>query len=143
MEAQAIIDLALKLRNKYRTNNPFEIASTLGIRINYIVSDNQTKGYVVNATQSPLILINKKYNYTSQKVVCAHELGHALMHTESSINHFQRDRNSSNSENIRDEYEANLFAVALLFNHDELNMKLLNMSNYMLKSILDYNITNI
>ena len=38
------------------------------------------------------------------------------------------------------EYEANLFAVSLLFNESDFNMKVLNMSNYLLKQVLDYNI---
>ena len=38
------------------------------------------------------------------------------------------------------EYEANLFAVSLLFNENDFNMKVLNMSNYLLKQVLDYNI---
>ena len=38
------------------------------------------------------------------------------------------------------EYEANLFAVTLLFNESDFNMKVLNMSNYLLKQVLDYNI---
>jgi DNA repair exonuclease SbcCD ATPase subunit len=38
------------------------------------------------------------------------------------------------------EYEANLFAVSLLFNESDFNMKVLNISNYLLKQVLDYNI---
>jgi Zn-dependent peptidase ImmA (M78 family) len=38
------------------------------------------------------------------------------------------------------EYEANLFAVSLLFNECDFNMKFLNMSNYLLKQVHDYNI---
>ena len=36
--------------------------------------------------------------------------------------------------------EANLFAVSLLFDEEDFNIKMLNMSNYLLKQILDYNI---
>ena len=38
------------------------------------------------------------------------------------------------------EYEANLFAVSLLFDDDQFNMPISEMSNYILKSILDWNI---
>ena len=38
------------------------------------------------------------------------------------------------------EYEANLFAVSLLFNKCDFNMKFLNISNSLLKHVLDYNI---
>ena len=38
-------------------------------------------------------------------------------------------------------YEANLFAVALLCNEDEFNMPLAKMSNAVLKSILDCNVS--
>ena len=42
---------------------------------------------------------------------------------------------------ISNEYEVNLFAVALLFDEGSFNMPLAEMSNYTLQSILDANIT--
>ena len=68
--------------------------------------------------------------------LCAHELGHALLHDDG-INHFAT---TSKNAFTNIEYEANLFAVALLFDENDFNVPLVSMSNYTLKSILDYNI---
>ena len=59
-----------------------------------------------------------------------------MLHEEG-MNHF-----SVNEKNVftNTEYEANLFAVSLLFDDDQFNMPILEMSNYILKSILDWNI---
>ena len=75
----------------------------------------------------------------SKKVLCAHELGHALLH-EDCLNHF-----AVTSKNVSSnvEKEANLFAIALLSDYDidtKLSMPLENMNNYLLKSIMDYNL---
>jgi Zn-dependent peptidase ImmA (M78 family) len=84
-----------------------------------------------------IISINGLYSTLSQKVLCAHELGHALLHTEP-INHFDV---TTKNVHTNVEYEANLFAVALLCNEDEFNMPLAKMSNAVLKSILDCNVS--
>ena len=65
-----------------------------------------------------------------------------MLHDES-INHFAIT-NKNIFTNV--EREANLFALALLLDEKtefQLNMPLVNMSNYTLKSILDYNIDDI
>ena len=86
------------------------------------------------------ISINNKYSEKAKKILCAHELGHALLH-EQCINYF-----ATTSSNVMTniEFEANLFAVALLADND-INMKLSipleKMNNYLLKTIMDYNIS--
>ena len=65
-----------------------------------------------------------------------------MLHDEN-INHFAIT-NKNIFTNV--EREANLFALALLLDEKtefQLNMPLVNMSNYTLKSILDYNIDDI
>ena len=68
--------------------------------------------------------------------MCAHELGHALLHDEL-VNHFDVTRNNMNN-NV--EYEANLFAVALLADESQLCVPFNKLSNAALKAIMDYNI---
>ena len=65
-----------------------------------------------------------------------YELGQALLHSDDINNFAVTSKNAF--KNV--EYEANLFAVSLLFNESDFNMKVLNMSNYLLKQVLDYNI---
>lgn len=141
MNAQDIISLARDIRASWNTNDPYKIADRLGIVV--LHRDNCIKGFTaqtVKFTGYPTIIsINNAYTDFSKKVLCAHELGHALLH-EDLINHF-----SITNKNITTnaEQEANLFAIALLSdnNIDEtLNIPLSCMSSYLLKSIMDYNI---
>ena len=95
------------------------------------------KAFTVKMEAYPtMIMLNAAYDKKSRMVLCAHELGHALLHEEG-MNHF-----SVNEKNVftNTEYEANLFAVSLLFDDDQFNMPISEMSNYILKSILDWNI---
>ena len=91
------------------------------------------KAYTIRSDNYPtIIIITGRYEHKSQLVLCAHELVHALLHSDD-INNF-----AVTSKNV--EYEANLFAVSLLFNESDFNMKVLNISNYLLKQVIDYNI---
>lgn len=141
MNAQEIISFARNLKEKYETNNPFLIAKYFGIEV--LPRDNQIKGFLAQTIKidgyPTIISINSAYTTTSQKVLCAHELGHALLH-ENCINHFAT---TENNVSLNVEREANLFAVALLFDDDidaRLSIPLADMNNYLLKEILDYNI---
>ena len=128
MKAKDIKKLAEDLRENYNTRNPFELAEKYGIRV--VVSKMlpiDRKAYTIRSDNYPtIIIINGRYEHKSQLVLCAHELGHALLTSKNAF------------KNV--EYEANLFAVSLLFNESDFNMKVLNMSNYLLKQVLDYNI---
>ena len=120
MKAKDIKKLAEDLRKNYNTRNPFELAEKYGIRV--VVSKMlpiDRKAYTIRSDNYPtIIIINGRYEHKSQLVLCAHELGHALLHSD----------------------DINNFVVSLLFNESDFNMKVLNMSNYLLKQLLDYNI---
>lgn len=138
MKAKDIKKLAEDLRENYNTRNPFELAEKYGIRV--VVSKMlpiDRKAYTIRSDNYPtIIIINGRYEHKSQLVLCAHELGHALLHSDDINNFAVTSKNAF--KNV--EYEANLFAVSLLFNESDFNMKVLNMSNYLLKQVLDYNI---
>ena len=61
-------------------------------------------------------------------------MGHALLHDDKLINQFKDNHNGNY------EFEANLFAVALLFNEEDFNIKFNKLDNYILQGILDSNI---
>ncbi|MDU1307635.1 MAG: ImmA/IrrE family metallo-endopeptidase [Clostridium perfringens] len=134
MENFEIIKLAQNIKIKFG-NNPIHICNELGIKINYMnLNPKSYKAYTLAISDNPVISINNNFTETSQKVLCAHELGHALMHKNKTINQFEDINNGIF------EYEANLFAVSLLFDTNDFNLDILNMDNYILKSILDYNL---
>ena len=138
MRARDIKRLAQDLRYSYNTQDPFVIAERFGIRA--VVSNalpKETKAYTIKSENYPtIVMIAASYERKSQVVLCAHELGHALLH-EDGFNSFAVTTKNA-FKNV--EYEANLFAVSLLFNEQDFNMKILSMSNYLLKQILDHNI---
>ena len=138
MKAKDIKKLAEDLRDNYGTRNPFKLAERYGIRV--VVSKMlpiDRKAYTIKSDNYPtIIIINGRDEYRSQLALCAHELGHALLHTDDINNFAVTSKNAF--KNV--EYEANLFAVSLLFDERDFNIKVLNMSNYLLKQVLDYNI---
>ena len=141
MNAKDIIAMARDIRSSWKTNDPFTIAQHLGIVV--MERDVAIKGFTAQTIKfdgyPTIISINNAYTDFSKRLLCAHELGHALLH-EGCVNHFAVTSNNISSSV---EQEANLFAIALVtddrFEH-ELVMPLENMSNYLLKSIIEYNI---
>lgn len=134
-----IINLAYCLKKTLKTKDPFEIAKIYGIKV--LLWDTTIEGFkaqILKMGSCPtLITINRKYDEIAQKVLCAHELGHAFLH-EDVVNHF--DVNDQRAHTMDVEYEANLFAVALLCEQADLNYPISKMDNRMLRSILDFNI---
>ena len=128
-----IIRYARELRCEYNTRDPYILAKHYGIRVgDDLELSISKKAYTIKMDNYPtMIMINNVYDKRSRIVLCAHELGHALLH-DSAIT----EKNAFTD----DEYEANLFAVSLLFDDKDFNMPITQMSNYILKSILDYNI---
>ncbi len=81
------------------------------------------------------IFINSELSEFEQRVVCAHELGHAILHSSKKFE-FMLDRTSLIRKS-RVEEEANLFASWLLFNDD------IDDEHYSKKNIEDWVIDNI
>ena len=68
----------------------------------------------------------------SKQILCAHELGHIVL-GHKGVNNFEAD-------DLDAEREANLFALYMLFDESEFDIKFENMSNYLIKYTLDKNI---
>ena len=141
MKSADIVALAKRLRSSWNTNDPFEIAKKFGIEV--LFRDIAIKGFTAQTVKIPgyptIISINNAFNEKSKKILCAHELGHALLHDER-VNYF-----SITKKNVLTyvERDANLFAVALLIDDEteaQLSGSLVKMENHLLKAILDYNI---
>lgn len=137
MKARQIVDFARALRKQCNTNDPYEIADKYGIRVLERRFFEDFKAQTIKTEGYPTIIsINDLYTPLSRKVLCAHELGHALLHQQF-VNHFNV---TAQNINTMVEYEANLFAVALLCNDEQFIMPICKMDNALLKCILDYNI---
>jgi Zn-dependent peptidase ImmA (M78 family) len=141
-KAEVIVKYARDLKKSWNTNDPYILASLFGFCV--VETGSVYPGFtaqIIGIEGYPKIIsINKAYTESSRRVLCAHELGHALLHGERTCNHFA---GSSTVAFDNEEYEANLFAVALLTDEDingRIAVPIEKMNNYLLKTILDYNI---
>ena len=140
MTTKEIIKLANDVKNLYKHKSVLDIIKSLNYDlIDTNLNEKVYPAYIINYNGKPCIVLNKHFNQKQRNIIAAHELGHALLH-EQCINHF-----AVTSSNIMTniEFEANLFAIALLA-EDDINMKLSipleKMNNYLLRTIMDYNI---
>lgn len=111
--------LAWRLSDKYGTTDPFRIARELKIKIIYFSAARQ-KGFSQIISRNVFIYINQNLSPAMQRMVCAHELGHALLHKE----YLKSGKEMLHMElfdmtNIT-EYEANVFAAELLIDEDKM-----------------------
>lgn len=112
------------LIRKHDTRNPFELCDNLGIRIRYKDLGTAMKAYYLYQSRIKNIVLNSRSGRIVQKTLCAHELGHALLHGElAAMRGFQELEMFDMTS--RTEYEANLFAAELLIDDNEL-LDLLN-----------------
>ncbi|MCM3789469.1 ImmA/IrrE family metallo-endopeptidase [Domibacillus indicus] len=106
-------DIKVTVQNlikKHNTSDPFTIAEQNGILLSYEALGN-ILGYFSSYKRVNFIHINNKLNEHGQRFVCAHELGHALLHPKTNTSFLKRKTLFSID---RMEVEANTFAVELL-----------------------------
>ncbi|WP_191556425.1 ImmA/IrrE family metallo-endopeptidase [Metabacillus idriensis] len=103
-----------QLRKKHHTNNPFTIAKERNI---IVLKEPLGKilGYYNYHRRFKFIHINNMLDENTQKFVCAHELGHAILHPKSNTT-FLKENTLYSIDKI--EVEANSFAVELLLTDD-------------------------
>ena len=99
-----------ELIKKYKTNNPYQIAKLKNIEIQYADLGN-TLGFYFHDSRIKFININNNLSTEMQRFVCAHELGHAILHPRSNTP-FLKKNTFFSIDKI--EVEANTFAVELL-----------------------------
>ncbi|HDR7685286.1 TPA: ImmA/IrrE family metallo-endopeptidase [Bacillus toyonensis] len=105
-----IKEYVLKIVKKHSTANPFEIAKRKNILVLFEDLGN-TLGFYNTYKRFKFIHINNKIDETTQRFVCAHELGHALLHPKANTP-FLRNKTLFSVDRL--EIEANTFAVELL-----------------------------
>jgi len=106
---------ARKLVRKWNTNDPFLLAENCNIKLMY-ADLGHLGGLYQYYKRTKIIIINEALSYHEQREVCAHELGHALMHPKE--NRFFLHRSTFlNCDKL--EREANLFAACLLIQEND------------------------
>ncbi|MDR1892208.1 MAG: ImmA/IrrE family metallo-endopeptidase [Oscillospiraceae bacterium] len=115
--ADEILLRAAQLIKQHETKDPFRIARAEGAEI--VFGDLGTmKGMYNHMKRNRFIVINNTLDEYTQRLVCAHELGHDQLHRALADNRWLREFMIYNMKN-RPEYEANVFAAELLLPDDE------------------------
>lgn len=119
MSQQYIHSMAQELIDRFGTRDPFAIAEALDVHIRMVDTFVNLKGMYRVILGERYIFLSSNLDERTQRIVCAHELGHDQLHrtlaTSSIIQEFMLyDMNS------RPEYEANLFAAALLLDDESI-----------------------
>ncbi|MEH7236790.1 ImmA/IrrE family metallo-endopeptidase [Bacillus sp. JJ1562] len=112
-----IKDEVSRLVTKHRTNNPFEIASNKNIHVIPWNLHEEIKGFYRYDKRNKYIFINNNLDEKPQHFVCAHELGHAILHPRANTP-FLREKTLFSIDKL--EVEANTFAVEMLLQDDQL-----------------------
>lgn len=101
---------AAELSNMYHTNDPIDLADHLGV-YTQVGPLGKIYGCCLTIAGKRFIYINSNLDKPTQKMVAAHELGHAVMHQE---DYFFFNWMPDSLHRNRAEIEANTFAVELL-----------------------------
>ncbi|ACK90452.1 TPA: ImmA/IrrE family metallo-endopeptidase [Bacillus nitratireducens] len=109
-----IKEYVLYIAEKHQTIDPFEIASRKDISVMFENLGN-TLGFYSTYKRMKFIHINNQIDEITQRFVCAHELGHALLHPKANTP-FLRNQTLFSVDRL--EVEANTFAVELLLSDD-------------------------
>jgi len=107
------------LVQKYGTRNPERLANYLGIHVFYKEYSLKTKGYFIKTLRNKFIIVNSALDEDSQRIVLAHELGHAILHSSEPV-YFIREYTLFPIGTY--EYEANKFAAELLIDDNDLKL---------------------
>lgn len=118
-----IVELAKNIVKEYGSSNVFEIAGKMGIKV-WARPLGSLKGFYLCENGCRYIVINEKLDDKMSAVVCAHELGHDLLHRELSDGKVRET--TLFLENIKTEREANLFAASILISDNEMLSELKN-----------------
>lgn len=120
MDSYRIYNQANSLIRQYKTNDPLEIAESMGIIVNDVPELKGLLGMYTYKMKKRIILMNPNINEVLYRMVLGHEIGHDQLH-----------RSLAGGEGLREfilfdmndmiEYEANAFNAHLLVDEDDMD----------------------
>lgn len=113
MEIEYIVS---KLLRQFNTRNPFSIARYLNIEVLFTELGSSCGCYLY-LKKLRCIIINSELDEYEQRIVMAHELGHAVLHIKMNY-YFLRNKTYLKLNNY--EREADTFAAYLLISADDI-----------------------
>ena len=109
--------LAERLVDKHGTRDPFRIATDLGYTIIYTPLVG-VRGFYQYLKRCHIIYLDSELDDATARFVCAHELGHDVLHRE--LSEIGIREGTLFLETNRTELEANMFAACVLISDEEL-----------------------
>ena len=112
MTYAVICDAVEYIRKKYQERDPFELCRAMGILLifrSFGTEPDAIKGFYLESHRIKTITINSDLPLVVQKIIVAHELGHAVLHRTQGICAFHDVAMFDESSVM--EKEANLFAA--------------------------------
>lgn len=105
--------LLQNLYSSYQTFSPEKLVEYLEIELKYVNFLDNPKAQYIMIRDKKIILVKDSLQYSNEKhFIIAHELFHAIKHSDL-IGYYSISSKAKNKL----EYEANCFAVKLLFEH--------------------------
>lgn len=126
--------IANNLAHKYDTRNPLEIIKSLNVILVLHPLDG-VNGFYQYFQRNNIIYIDERLSDDNKIFVCAHELGHMLLHKKSNAI-FMDSRTQLNSSKY--ELEADRFAIDLLVTDSTIEEHL-DFTTSQLSGLLGYN----
>lgn len=105
------------LVSKHDSKNPYSLAEKMNMYVFFHDLHIEIRGYYKYDRRNKYIIINSNLDEKMQRVVCAHELGHAVLHPRSNTP-FMKQNTLLSIDRI--ESEANRFAAELLIPDESL-----------------------
>lgn len=112
-----IISVAENVLNEFGGGNVFETAENSGANV-WFRNLGGLKGFYLCENGCRYIVINEDLDDVTKAVVCAHELGHDMLHRELSAGGIRENTLLLSSN--KTEREANLFAAEILISDNEI-----------------------
>lgn len=118
MRSDYLISVGESLVKRFQTRDPFQIAEDLGIHVMECPDLGSLKGMYTIIKRNRYILLNNQLDETTQRIVCAHEIGHDQLHR------YLVKRGALQEFTLYDmrskpEYEANIVCAEILLDTDE------------------------
>ena len=111
-----IQNVANKLIKKFDTRDPFQLCQAIGVEVFY-ADLGSLKGMYKYLKKNRFAVINENLDPFTKTLVCAHELGHDILHQNLARKVCLQEFILYDMKS-RPEYEANLFASEILLSDD-------------------------
>ncbi len=109
-----------RLKRQYKESDPVRLCKMMDILLLYNdfgPGDDAVKGFFLVTHRIRSITINSRLPSVIQRIIMAHELGHAVLHSKTGIHTFREVGLFDESSAL--EKDANLFAAEYLLDDDE------------------------